>query len=1073
MWAFCRVLDLIDIEHRVVVARSAAAVTCYTRNLRMIIMTTKWKRGSEWRKWDLHLHAPGTKLNDQFGVNRDDTWDEYCRVLHQSDVEVFGITDYFSGDVYFKTIEEFKQRYPDSEKVFFCNIELRLSDVVNPADEEVNIHLIFNSTRPDFEKTIQFFLRALKTNKTEGEGRKVNASELSKISDFESATTTRESIRIALEETFGKDADLLDHLLIITAANNNGIRAKSGRKRKLLITYEIDKFSHGFFGNAGNVDYFLKTDRGEDQAMDFSPKPVLSGCDAHSHAQLQTGLGQVVSDSAGIALEPTWIKADLTFEGLKQIIFEPSNRVYIGEEPEIEYRVRNNKTRYIDKLNVTNIGGYRGQQTWFRDEEILLGKELVAIIGNKGSGKSAVTDIIGLLGNSYNQMPANLRNRSEELFSFLNSQKFLRKGYAANFTGELTWHDGSSDCKCLDEKIARTSPEKVEYLPQKYLERICSNIDDDEFRLTLDEVVFRYVRLQDRFGQPSLSALIGYLTQQTKEEIQDIQRDLHLANERVVSVERKLVADYKEVVDKSIRLKKTELAAHESIRPPEKPKPSDIDSSTADAGEIERLTQVISRHIVEVAKLKTEQGEVSNAAEELRQVKQAIDRESRRFTGLKSQYDPVLMSAGLSFDDIVRVKLDYKGLDTVIARKAQRLEEIGDLLATEQEITGKFADQQDFGEAISAAKSRSVVCTKAELERKKAELVERQAKPAREYQAYRKELTDWVAIRDRLLGSDQNPSQDSLKWLQRELENIKSVYPEDRRSAKADQIQISKQLFEMKRGLTNVYDQIKQSIDKEIVKFRADLGDYLISIEAGLRFESSFFDKFLEYINQGRKGSFHGSEEGKSILRKLCDVVDDWENESQVFSALNEIVDALHFDIRSGLERSDDKASDVFTQMRNQQNPVVDLYDYLFGFDYLNPKYDLRVDGKDLSELSPGERGGLLLIFYLILDRRDVPLVIDQPEDNLDNKSVYEILVTFIKRAKTRRQIILVTHNPNLAVVADAEQIIRVSIDKKDGKHDFDAFSGSIESPEINRAVVDILEGTLPAFDNRRLKYRR
>ena len=86
-----------------------------------------------------------------------------------------------------------------------------------------------------------------------------------------------------------------------------------------------------------------------------------------------------------------------------------------------------------------------------------------------------------------------------------------------------------------------------------------------------------------------------------------------------------------------------------------------------------------------------------------------------------------------------------------------------------------------------------------------------------------------------------------------------------------------------------------------------------------------------------------------------------------------------------------------------------------------------------------------------MLDKRDIPLVIDQPEDNLDNKSVYKILVKLIKKAKKRRQIILVTHNPNLAVVADAEQIIHVSIDKKDEKHDFDFFSGSIENPKINR----------------------
>ena len=66
----------------------------------------------------------------------------------------------------------------------------------------------------------------------------------------------------------------------------------------------------------------------------------------------------------------------------------------------------------------------------------------------------------------------------------------------------------------------------------------------------------------------------------------------------------------------------------------------------------------------------------------------------------------------------------------------------------------------------------------------------------------------------------------------------------------------------------------------------------------------------------------------------------------------------------------------------------------------------------------------------------------------------------------------MVTHNPNLAVVADAEQIIHVSIDKSN-KNDFEFFSGGIENPEINKKVVDILEGTMPAFDNRRLKYRK
>jgi ABC-type lipoprotein export system ATPase subunit len=66
-----------------------------------------------------------------------------------------------------------------------------------------------------------------------------------------------------------------------------------------------------------------------------------------------------------------------------------------------------------------------------------------------------------------------------------------------------------------------------------------------------------------------------------------------------------------------------------------------------------------------------------------------------------------------------------------------------------------------------------------------------------------------------------------------------------------------------------------------------------------------------------------------------------------------------------------------------------------------------------------------------MLDESNTPLIIDQPEDNLDNKSVSMLLVPFIKKAKKKRQIILVTHNPNLAIVADADQIIHTQIDKQ------------------------------------------
>ena len=175
---------------------------------------------------------------------------------------------------------------------------------------------------------------------------------------------------------------------------------------------------------------------------------------------------------------------------------------------------------------------------------------------------------------------------------------------------------------------------------------------------------------------------------------------------------------------------------------------------------------------------------------------------------------------------------------------------------------------------------------------------------------------------------------------------------------------------------------------------------------------------------------------------------------------------ALRVDLREGQDSRETRLGD---QLRKGVEPV-DMLDFIFGFDYLTPRYSLTYDGQEIGQLSPGERGLLLLVFYLLVDKDDIPIVIDQPEENLDNQTIFRILVKCIKKAKERRQVIMVTHNPNLAVVCDAEQIIHASCDKTASRFDYE--SGAIENPYIKDMVVQILEGTEPAFRNRQSKYR-
>jgi len=134
--------------------------------------------------------------------------------------------------------------------------------------------------------------------------------------------------------------------------------------------------------------------------------------------------------------------------------------------------------------------------------------------------------------------------------------------------------------------------------------------------------------------------------------------------------------------------------------------------------------------------------------------------------------------------------------------------------------------------------------------------------------------------------------------------------------------------------------------------------------------------------------------------------------------------------------------------------------------DFLKVKAVVRLNGKPIEVLSIGQRGTLLLKVYLSTCTARQVFIIDQPEDNLDNNFIMNELVPLILKTKKSRQIIMSTHNANLVVNADAEQVIVAQLDLEKPYLD-----GSIENPEINRSIRDILEGGEEAFRKRQRKY--
>lgn len=203
---------------------------------------------------------------------------------------------------------------------------------------------------------------------------------------------------------------------------------------------------------------------------------------------------------------------------------------------------------------------------------------------------------------------------------------------------------------------------------------------------------------------------------------------------------------------------------------------------------------------------------------------------------------------------------------------------------------------------------------------------------------------------------------------------------------------------------------------------------------------------------------FQGTDNANSQLRKLVNDLDPND-----FDSIFDFTEKFW----KGCMQTDKK--ETFDNLSKVIKDKESLYEELFGLNYIDVDYSITLEEKELTQLSPGERGLVLLIFYLVLSQDKKPIVIDQPEDNLDNQSVFSKLVPCIKEAKKNRQVILVTHNPNIAVACDSEQIIIAEMDKI--KNEITYNSGSIEDKKTNNKLVDILEGTQPAFDLRGRKY--
>lgn len=222
-------------------------------------------------------------------------------------------------------------------------------------------------------------------------------------------------------------------------------------------------------------------------------------------------------------------------------------------------------------------------------------------------------------------------------------------------------------------------------------------------------------------------------------------------------------------------------------------------------------------------------------------------------------------------------------------------------------------------------------------------------------------------------------------------------------------------------------------------------------------------EKFISFVenNFNRRG-----QKAQSLSEFI------WQDEDSFDSFIKKIFD----DIING--------SYTLKGSRDEKQVITELV----TTNYYKLTYDVKYQGDTLSSMSEGKKAFVILRMILDFDENECPILIDQPEDDLDNRAIYKDLVSYIRAKKSQRQMILVTHNPNIVVAADSEEVIVSNQNGINNRNQdnikFEYRSGAIEntfehdqtkpmllSQGIRQHVCDLLEGGYIAFKKRENKY--
>jgi ABC-type lipoprotein export system ATPase subunit len=975
--------------------------------------------------------------------------------LNNAEPAVFAIMDYWTFDGWLALQRRLAEKdAPKLKKLVFPGIELRL---VAPMKGRLNAHVLFSDevseqTLLDFKQTLTLEIvdRPLSNDALIELARSVGNDILSSHnfvkSDIDSsnekallagsviAEINKDSYKTAIAKVPNGMA-----IGFMPFETNDGLKSVDLFKH---YAYVMDLFRSSpifetrrneirdaFVGErtAGNSAFFDNFQF----ALKHIPRLAVSGSDAHRFLGLpgdnnNRGYGDFPSN------KKTWIKADTTFNGLKQAILEPAKRSFIGDKPPKLQEVENSKTFFIESVEIQKTGTKAGIETWLDKCDIPLNPDLVAIIGNKGSGKSALADVIATLGQS----------SQSKHFSFLRRDRFFGKSGepARHFTGILTWRDGSTEPRTLEILPSSEKKELVRYIPQNYFEELCNDHvsgKSNAFERELRAVIFSHTSEEMRLGALDFDQLTEQHEQALRNRLGEFRKELKTLNGAIARIEDQLQPIEEQKLTDQLLVKVREIEEHQKIKPAEVAPPPETmepeqkqaaEALAATAQKIEESTKRTQQIQSELTSIARKQKAIANAREQLRLLQRAYDQ-------AQQQVAEDLQLAGLNWADVAKLEIKTSLLD---------------------ERSAAFAQQHSALQTEAAALTGNLDTLEQEKKAHATKLNARQ----QQFETYQHQLAEWTKKLEALNGMPTEP--DTKAGLETRLVQIKEL-PAKRLDLQAQRLQLTAEIFDSLDAQRKAREKLFKPVQDLIKANDLIREDYRLQFQATLAASAEAIAERLFALIKQTSGTLRGQDAALLTLKRLFDSGD-----------LNTKEGALTFakDLHETLEQAArDSGTEIgITSLLKKDQSAVSVYDLIFGLDFLEPRYSLLFQDTQIEQLSPGQRGALLLIFYLLVDNGKTPIILDQPEENLDNETVFRLLVPVLSEAKKKRQIIMVTHNPNLAVVCDAEQIIHASFDRAAGCT-ISYTAGSLENPTLNSAVVTVLEGTKPAFNNRSGKY--